>query len=146
MILKFPKKFKFKKTFKRRIQNTSFNLKSKNIFLEFGSAGIRSTQSCKIRFKQLEASRRSVLRLCKKRSTVWIKPSISIPLTSLPKGGRMGKGKGKVKSWCGNVKKFDLLFEIDNTVFTKSKSIFKKLMSKIPIKSVIVFRNKNYLQ
>ena len=146
MISKFPKKLKFKKTFRRRIKNNSINLNPKSTNLQFGSAGIRSLSCCKIRFKQLEASRRVVLRLCKKRTKIWINPVMDIPLTARSFESRMGKGKGKVKYWCGNVKKFELLFEVDNLVFTKSKKILKKLMSKIPIRSNIIFRSKNYIQ
>lgn len=51
-------------------------------------------ESGKLKFKQIEACRRTIKRGLSKQDNLWIKIFTNIPVTKKPSASRMGKGKG----------------------------------------------------
>ena len=91
-----PRKTKFRKSFKGRI--TGINPKSS--LLKFGMIGLKSVENSRLTAKQLETSRKIILKLFKKNAIkharLWCRVFPSIPVTKKPVSVRMGKGKGSV--------------------------------------------------
>ena len=132
-------KFKFKKFHKY----SSFFLKSKEhklFFLREGEYGLQSLDAGKLTFKQIESCRRTMRRGFGKFSRIKINLSLSSPMSKKPIGTRMGKGKGAISHWIAPVKKGKVLFEINSNLISPLKvySIFKKVQSKLSIKTKIV--------
>lgn len=66
----------------------------KSFFPAYGNFAIKSAESGKLNFKQIEACRKSMRRSVKKEGKVWIRVFTYCSLTKKGVGSRMGKGKG----------------------------------------------------
>lgn len=64
--------------------------------LNFGRLGLISKNTTRITKKQVEAFRRSLTRVLKKKNKIWIKSRLNYAVTVKPLGLRMGKGKGDI--------------------------------------------------
>lgn len=91
-----PRKFNFKKMFKRR----SF-LFPKNNNLNYGEMGLQILQPLRMHAKRMFRLKiflkRSVRKVDKTRRQLWFNLFPHLPLTKKVKGSRMGKGSGKPK-------------------------------------------------
>lgn len=103
-----PKKFKHRKIKKGRLKNLEF----KNNKLKFGQIGLKSFESGVISARQLEASRRAIVRKLSRKGKLWLRVFPDYPLTKKASESRMGKGKGSVSSWSVRIAKGTMLFEI----------------------------------
>ena len=133
----FPSFLKYKKYQKLN----SFNLKTidkKNFFLNNGNFAIKSIESGKINFKQIESCRRTIKRGLKKIGSLWIKLFTNIPIYKKSLASRMGKGKGNLAFWIASIKKGTILFEISGLNISKALCILKKSKTKLPIKTKII--------
>lgn len=132
----FPNNLKFKKYHK---VNYFFNLtlEKKVFFPSNGNYCLQSLESGKLRFKQIEASRRTIKRGLNKTGKIWIKVFTNIPVTKKPLAVRMGKGKGSISHWIAAIKKGQILFEISGISNNKAKFLLNKSKTKLPIKTKI---------
>jgi large subunit ribosomal protein L16 len=88
-----PSRLKFKKNHK--VSFSFFSLLDKKTFYPiFGTYALKSMESGKLTFKQIEAGRKSIRRNVKKIGTVFIRVFTSKSVTKKPLATRMGKGKG----------------------------------------------------
>jgi large subunit ribosomal protein L16 len=132
----FPKKTKFKKQFKGKIKGKTFRGNK----IIFGNYGIKALQECRITSKQIEATRRNIVRKMKRLGFLWIRIFPDTPVTSKPNEIRMGKGKGNVDFWVAKIKKGQILFEISGISLLEAKNILKSCSNKLPINTKFIKR------
>lgn len=133
----FPNNLKFKKYHK--VNNFFSVVIEKKLFFPLdGEYGLQSLESGKLKFKQIEACRRTIKRGLSKTDNLWIKIFTDIPITKKPSSSRMGKGKGSVSHWVAAVSIGQILFEINVSNFNKALIILKKAKTKLPIKTKFI--------
>jgi large subunit ribosomal protein L16 len=128
-----PKQTKFKKTRKGRLKKFEF----KNNKLTFGTIGLKAAESGLISARQIEASRKAIVRRIKRKGKIWIKIFPDLPITSKPTGVRMGKGKGQISHWAARVRGGTVLFEVTGINFSSIITALKTGGAKLPIKTKI---------
>lgn len=133
----FPNNLKFKKYHKNNYFY-NYTLEKKNFYPVFGEYGLQSIESGKIKFKQIEACRRTLKRGVKKLGLLWIKLFTNVPVFKKSLASRMGKGKGNLAYWISPIKKGQVLFEISGLNLLKAEFILNKSKSKLPIKTKII--------
>ncbi len=131
-----PKKVKYRKSFKGRRARIAW----KGNELNFGSYGLKSLDSHWVTSRQLEASRRAIMRYLKKGGKLWIRIFPDKPVTSKGNEVPMGGGKGSVDHYVFPVTPGRILFEIDGLKKELAVSAFKKAGDKLPIKTKIISR------
>jgi len=110
-----PKKLRYQKMHKRYSYRKDYKVNS----LVFSDFGLKSIRSCRVSAKQLESSRKSMLKRIKKFGKLVLRIFPDIPITKKPAEVRMGKGKGALDYWCSTVNSGRILFEFQGV----SKSI-----------------------
>ena len=118
-----------KKKKKRKIENSNNYLSN----LQFGLYGIKSETSGILTVKQLEASRRVIVRETKRICKVKIRVFFHQPITKKPLLLRMGRGCGIVKNWIFYVKKGLILLETTKVDHNLVFGAFKKASFKLPV-------------
>ncbi len=91
-----PKRTKFRKQFKGRIQRPSRRA-GRN--LNFGSHGLKAVEPERLTARQIEAARRAITREMKRAGRVWIRIFPDVPVSKKPTEVRMGSGKGAPELW-----------------------------------------------
>jgi large subunit ribosomal protein L16 len=89
----YPSRLKYKKNHKP----SSFLLYSeekKNFNAIKGSLVLKSLENCRLNYNQIEACRKSIRRILKKKGIIIIRLFTNISLTKKPIASRMGSGKG----------------------------------------------------
>ena len=104
-----PKKTKFRKAFKGRIQGQAKG----GFALNFGSYGLKALEPERVTARQIEAARRAITREMKRLGKVWIRIFPDVPVSKKPIEVRMGSGKGAPEFWVVRVKPGRIMFEID---------------------------------
>ena len=129
---KFPENFLYKDVFNKKIKKTK---SSSKFFLSKGVFGLRSLETFKISFAEVEAIRK-IISFNYKSVKVWFNISFNIPLKAKPLESRMGKGKGKLQHWVCTVKKGDVFLELDS-LYSKAviDKIFRLVAEKLQVKS-----------
>ena len=131
-----PKKTKFRKQFKGRINGSAkggFNL-------DFGQYGLKAMEPDRVTARQIEAARRALTRHMKRAGRVWIRVFPDVPVSSKPTEVRMGKGKGAPEFWACKVKPGRIMFEIDGIPVELAREALTLAAAKLPIKTRFVQR------
>lgn len=128
-----PKRTKYKKTKKGNLKKFEFKANT----LHFGTIGLKAAESGAINSRQIEAARQALSRKIKKKGKIWIKIFPDLPITSKPKGTRMGKGKGAVSHWNAKVKCGSVLFEICGSNWNNVFKALKTCGAKLPIRTKV---------
>ena len=139
-----PRKTKYASFFKYRSKPSWTPTK-----LYFGQIGLQSSQALMFTTRQLfryvfwlkKASRRSE----KTQRFFWINLFTNYPLTRKPKSSRMGKGKGKFKTWVAPIKPGLIIFEFKNIRVARSIYFFNQLRAKIN-SSLRIYLQLHYLR
>jgi large subunit ribosomal protein L16 len=88
-----PSRLKYRKNHK--VSDSFLLLKDHKNFLPLkGRFALKALQAGKLKFKQIEAGRKSIRRNINKKGNLFIKPFTSKSVTKKPIAVRMGKGKG----------------------------------------------------
>ncbi len=141
-MLLFPEKTKYKKYHKnyKKLKKKESN----TIQPTLGFSGIKALNSFKITAKHIEAIKKAIIRIVKRKFKYKTKLKINLfpdlPMTKKSSGIRMGKGKGNVAYWCFLVKKGRILFEFDNNQIPLGiiYNSFNIASNKLPIKTLII--------
>jgi len=133
----FPKKTKHKKQFKSKFNNKKISLNHKMIY---GKFALKALEEACLTAKQIEATRRTIVRKMHRLGFLWIRIFPNIPVTSKPIESRMGKGKGSVSYWIAKIKKGQILYEISGFSHEIAKQVLKSGSKKLPIKTKIIFK------
>lgn len=144
---KFPKRLKFKKYHKLKLDNKSLFKINKSKLI--GQVGLKSFSQKEFTPEQIEAGRVAIKRMIRKKKKlwrIWIRLFPYCPVSKKSQGLRMGKGKGKISRWICPVKFGQILFEINhNDLFQKDWYSFRyfkgfcKVWRKLPIRVRMMF-------
>ena len=132
----FPKKTKYKKQFKGKLQGKI--TKTNNII--YGKYAIKVLNETRLTSKQIEATRKIIIKKMKKLGFLWIRVFPNIPVTAKPTENRMGKGKGAFSCWVAKVKKGQILYEISGISLESAKKVFKAGSNKLPVKTKFIYK------
>ncbi|MDP1538695.1 MAG: 50S ribosomal protein L16 [bacterium] len=131
-----PKKVKHRKWRKGR----SKGQESRGTALAFGSFGLMSLNTRWISARQIEASRRAILRYLKKGGKLWVRIFPDKPVTKKGTEVPMGGGKGSVDHYAFPIKPGRIIFELDGIKEEIAQEAFEKAADKLPIKTKFVKR------
>lgn len=129
-----PSKTKYRKAQRGRMRG----VETRATKLCFGSFGLKSLESKWITEKQIEAARKVILRYLKKGGRFWLRIFPDKPVTSKGVEFSMGGGKGDVSHYVAPVKSGRILFEIEGIKEEEAREAFRKVASKLPVKTKFV--------
>jgi large subunit ribosomal protein L16 len=135
-MLLLPKRTKFRKQHRGKLRGVS----SANR-LEFGNHGLRAVEAGWVTSRQIEATRRSIIRYVRRTGRIWIRIFPDRPITARPPESRMGSGKGKVSYWAVVVKPGAVLFEITGLELKRALHVLLLASYKLPVKVEIISRS-----
>lgn len=136
-----PSKLKYKKNHKPSSSNL-YLIQQKTFYPLKGLLALQSLENGRLTYKQIEACRKSVRRVLKKRGNVFLRVFTDVSLTKKSVASRMGKGKGAHNIWVSLIKKGQIICEISNIsieIFIRSFKALQSASSKLPIKSKIIY-------
>ena len=133
-MLLIPRKTKYKKVRKGRIQNYDPSAKA----LSYGYIGLVSCESVYIHASQLEAARQTINRHLIRKGRVWTCVFPDLGVTKRPTQVRIGKGTGDVKHWSFRCRPGRTLFEVDGVDFEEAYDALKSGASKLPGRTRLV--------
>lgn len=131
-----PKNKKFKKQFKGVIKGKTFRGNK----LIYGTFGLKALETTRLNSKQIEATRKIIVKKMKRLGYLWIRIFPDTPVSDKPAEVRMGKGKGSVDFWVSKIKPGQILYEISGISFEKGLKALKSGSNKLPIKTKIIKR------
>lgn len=135
-----PSRLKYKKYHKPSSSYLNL-LEQKNIIPIKGQFALKSLENKKITYNQLEACRKSIKRIIKKKGLVFLRIFTYHSITKKPLASRMGKGKGNHSIWIAPIKKGQIICEVI-IFFLENNNLGKKALksggSKLPIKTNII--------
>lgn len=129
-----PKKVKHRKWHKGR----SRGVESRATELNFGSFGLKSMGTKWLTARQLEASRRYIIRYMKKGGKLWTRVFPDKPVTAKGSEVGMGSGKGNVDHYVYPIKPGRMIFEIDGLKEEIAKEALEGAARKLPIATKFV--------
>ena len=134
MAILTPRKVKHRKWRKGRSKGKS----SRGTEIVFGSFGLKSLEARWISARQIEASRRAIIRYLKKGGKLWIRIFPQKPITSKGTEVPMGGGKGSVDHYAFPIKPGRIIFEIEGVKEEVAKEALGRAADKLPIKTKFV--------
>lgn len=134
MAILMPRKVKHRKWRKGRSKGKS----SRGAEIAFGSFGLKSLESRWISARQIEASRRAIIRYLKRGGKLWIRIFPQKPVTRKGTEVPMGGGKGSVDHYVFPIKPGRIIFEIEGIKEEVAKEAFRRAADKLPIKTKFV--------
>lgn len=136
----FPKKVKYRKWQSARKNPNKRGQATRGTTLAFGSMGLKATTGARIRSNQIEAARKTMIRLVSKTGRMWIRIFPDRPYTAKAAEVGMGKGKGDLQGYVFEVNPGRMLFEIDGMKPEVAREALRKAGAKLPIKTKIIER------
>lgn len=135
-----PKKVKHRKWQTARKNQNRRMIETRGTNLSFGSFGLKATTGSRIRSNQIEAARKTMVRLVSKTGKMWIRIFPDRPYTAKAAEVGMGKGKGDPQGYQFEVKPGRVIFEVDGVTPAVAKEALRKAGAKLPLKTKIVER------
>ena len=132
----YPKKVKHRKWQKGRSRGNE----TRGTEMTFGSFGLKALEPKWITARQIEATRRTILRFLKKGGKLWIRIFPDKPVTQKGVEIPMGGGKGGVHHYVFPVKPGRVLFELEGIKEEIAREAFRKASDKLPIKTKFIKR------
>lgn len=136
----FPKKVKYRKWHTMRKNPEKTGVANRGVTVAFGSYGLKSLSSARIRSNQIEAARKAASRAVGKTGRIWIRIFPDMPYTAKPAEVKLGKGKGDLQGYCAPVKPGRVLFEVDGVDEKTAREALRKAGTKLPVKTKVVAR------
>jgi large subunit ribosomal protein L16 len=129
-----PKRVKHRKSHKGHLRGQAH----KGNTVEFGEYGLQATEAAWITDRQIEATRRVIVRYLRRGGKMWIRIFPDHPVTKKPAETRMGSGKGAPDHWVAVVRPGRILFEIGGIKEAMAKEALHLATYKLPIDARIV--------
>ena len=133
----FPKRVKYRKQMRGRMKGKA----SRGVDVTFGDYGLQAVEPGWVTARQIEATRRALVRYMRRRGKVWIRIFPDKPVTKKPAETRMGKGKGAVDHWVAVVKPGRIMFEISGLSEEGAREAMRLAAHKLPIKTRFALRS-----
>jgi large subunit ribosomal protein L16 len=122
-----PKFKHFHKFLKKTGIRSDFSIES------IGNYALKSLEFGRITSHEIEASKKFIKKIVKKKGKLYVRVYPYLPLTKKPGETRMGKGKGsRVSSWVSPIYAGKILFELKATRNLAMK-VFAKVREKISL-------------
>jgi large subunit ribosomal protein L16 len=131
-----PKRVKYRKQMRGRMRGKA----QRGAKLDFGEYGLQALEPGWVSARQIEASRRAIVRAARRRGKIWIRIFPDKPVTQKAAETRMGKGKGSVEYWVAVVKPGRVLFEIGGVSEEIAKEAMRLASHKLSIKTRFITR------
>jgi len=131
-----PKRVKYRKQQRGRMRGRA--LRGANI--DFGDVGMQALEPGWVTARQIEAARRVMVRVMRRRGKLWIRIFPDKPYTKRAQETRMGKGKGNVEYWVAVVKPGRIMFEIGGLPLQVAVEALHQASYKFSIKTKVVTR------
>ncbi|NLF74958.1 MAG: 50S ribosomal protein L16 [Chloroflexi bacterium] len=131
-----PKRVKYRKQFRGRMRGKA----SRGNTVQFGEYGLQAMEPAWITSRQIEASRRAIMRYIKRRGRVWIRVFPDKPVTKRSAESRMGKGKGSVDHYVAVVRPGLVLFEMAGVDEETAREALRLAAFKLPISAKVIKR------
>jgi large subunit ribosomal protein L16 len=131
-----PKRVKFRKQQRGRMTGKA----DRGIDIDFGDVGLQALEPGWVTARQIEAARRTMVRIMRRRGKLWIRIFPDKPYTRKPPETRMGKGKGGVEYWVSVVKPGRIMFEIAGLPEAVAIEALHQASYKFSIKTKVVTR------
>jgi large subunit ribosomal protein L16 len=131
-----PKRSKYRKQMRGRMKGRA----SRGTEVSFGDYGLQALEPAWVTARQIEASRRAIVRHVRRRGKYWIRIFPDKPVTAKPAETRMGKGKGSVDHWVAVVKPGRILFELGGVPEDAAREAMRLASHKLPLKCQFVSR------
>lgn len=135
-----PKKVKFRKWHKMRVNPKSKQVATRGNEVSFGSFGLKSMGPANIKSNQIESARKVMTRFVQKTGKIWIRIFPDRPVTKKPPEVGMGGGKGDPVGYVALIKTGTVMFEIDGVTEAVAKEALRKAGAKLPVKTKIISR------
>lgn len=132
-----PSKTKFSKYHKLCIKGKEHRPTS-SYRLVFGTVGLQCLESGLILPRQIESTRRTIVKNLRGPGRVWIRAFPQSVVTSKPKEVRMGRGKGDFKTYVFKARSGRLLFEASAKNVVVAANALKIASAKLPVKCQII--------
>jgi len=113
---------------------------SRGTEVSFGEYGLQALEPGWVTARQLEATRRALVRYMKRRGKIWIRIFPDKSVTQKPAETRMGSGKGSPEFWVAVVKRGRVMFEMAGVEQDVAKEALRKAAHKLPIKTRMIAR------
>lgn len=132
-----PKRVKYRKQHRGRM--TGLALRGAEV--TFGEFGLQALEPGWVSARQIEAARRTLVRIMKRRGKVWIRIFPDKPYTHRPPETRMGKGKGGVEYWVAVVRPGRIMFEVGGLPSDIALDALNQASYKFSIQTKVVARH-----
>ena len=132
-----PKKTKHRKWFSKGGKK---GIEQKSNTVAFGSYGLKSMGERWITARQIEASRRAIIRYLRKGGKLWIRIFPDKPITRKGTEVPMGGGKGAVEFYVFRVRPGRVMFELEGISEADAREAFRKASDKLPVKTKFIKR------
>jgi large subunit ribosomal protein L16 len=129
-----PKRVKYRKQMRGRMKGKA----QRGNEVQFGEFGLQALEPGWVSARQLEASRRAIVRAARRRGKVWIRVFPDKPITKRAAESRMGKGKGDVEYWAAVIKPGRILFEVGGMPEDVAREALRRARYKLSVKTKIV--------
>ena len=126
-----PKRVKWRKQMRGRMRGRA----SRGAEVTFGDYGLQALEPGWVTARQIEASRRALVRFMRRRGKVWIRIFPDKPATKRAAESRMGKGKGAVDDWVAVVRPGLILFEVSGLAEEAARDAMRLASHKLAIKT-----------
>ncbi len=131
-----PKRVKYRKQMRGRMRGKAL----RGAEVSFGEYGLQALEPGWVSARQIEAARRALVRVMKRRGKVWIRIFPDKPYTQKPPETRMGKGKGNVEYWVAVVKPGRIMLEVGGLDRETAIEALKQSSYKFSIGTKVVSR------
>ncbi len=131
-----PKRVKYRKQMRGRMRGKAL----RGAEVSFGDYGLQALEPGWVSARQIEAARRALVRVMKRRGKVWIRIFPDKPYTQKPPETRMGKGKGNVEYWVAVVKPGRVMLEVGGLDRDTAVEALKQSSYKFSIGTKVVSR------
>jgi large subunit ribosomal protein L16 len=137
-----PKRVKYRKVHRGRRKGSA---QSGNTVV-FGEFGLRAEESAWITARQIEATRRVLVRHLQRGGKLWIRVFPDKAVTKKPAETRMGGGKGAPEFWVAVVKRGRILFELAGIKENVASEAVHFASYKLPIAVSFVTRERQKVE
>lgn len=132
-----PKRVKYRKTMRGRMRGKAL----RGAEISFGEFGLQALEPGWVSARQIEAARRALVRVMRRRGKMWIRIFPDKPYTHRPPETRMGKGKGNVEYWVAVVRPGRMMFEVGGLPAEIALEALEQAAYKFSIKTKVVARH-----
>ncbi len=132
----YPKKVKFRKAQRGKTKGIA----TRGAEIAFGDYALKAMETKWISSRQIEASRRVIIRYLRKGGKLWIRIFPDKPITSKGVEVPMGGGKGTVEFYVFPIRPGRIIFELSGIDEIMAKEALRKATDKLPIKTKFVKR------